>query len=166
MIAEFCTWCREYLVNKNLECRECESCLKCQHFDKECCTNEAVLSEFRKEWNMRKHVFGIVPPICRAYCPYLSADARYRAYVLSQGESPQGSREIDTHKKDHTGKEGKHHTILYTPIPKFWLTNDCECITFEIEFSETIHYHLVLLGKCVWDIPEEIILEIPNDEDC
>jgi hypothetical protein len=159
MIAEFCTWCREYIVNKNADCRECESCLKCQHFDGECCKNETVVSEYRKDWK-RPTALGISPPLCRKYCPYLPTNKRRRAHLLFEGGSVGKDKKQKLQKTNGASTE-KRHIILFTPLPKFWLTDNWECTTFEIEFSETIHYHMVLLGKCVWDFPEHITVEIP-----
>ncbi|MEM3726105.1 MAG: hypothetical protein QXK98_04495 [Candidatus Bathyarchaeia archaeon] len=160
MIAEFCSWCREYVVKKNLDCKECEDCLKCQHFDKGCCTNETVVSEYRKEWNRPAYVLGIGPPLCRKYCPYLSEAERRRAFLLSEGENAykKNSGIKGTNVENEKGE--KDRTILFTPLPKFWLNDDCECITFEVDFNETIYYHMTILGWCEWEIPEEINVEI------
>ncbi|MEM3628293.1 MAG: hypothetical protein QXK98_06400 [Candidatus Bathyarchaeia archaeon] len=79
MIAEFCDWCREYLVNKNLECRICESCLKCQHFDGSCCLNEIVVARYKADWHRPNYVKGIGPPLCRKYCPFLYNKERMKA---------------------------------------------------------------------------------------
>ncbi|MGB9615643.1 MAG: hypothetical protein ACPL3B_09080, partial [Fervidobacterium sp.] len=73
------------------------------------------------------------------------------------------NKQTNTPELKRGNAKGEQHTILYTPIPKFWLNGNCQCITFKINFGETMYYHLVLLGKCVWDIPEEIILEVSED---
>lgn len=159
MIAEFCTWCREYVINMNQRCEECKSCLKCQHFEDGCCMNEIVVSEYRKEWH-RPDVLGIGPPLCRKYCPYLSDAERHKASVLSEGGNADRSK--DSGARIYGGENGRSHTILFTPLPKFWLSDGCECITFEASFSETIYYHMVLLGWCEWEATEHLTVEIPN----
>jgi hypothetical protein len=59
LIAEFCTWCREYIVKKNVECKICESCLKCRYFDGDCCSNDIVVSKYRMDWHIPDYVLGI-----------------------------------------------------------------------------------------------------------
>ncbi|MEM2674165.1 MAG: hypothetical protein QXW77_00825 [Candidatus Hadarchaeales archaeon] len=155
MLAEFCSWCREFVVNKNMECKECESCLRCSNFDGECCRNKTAVSGYIKEMGRPSYVVGVGPPLCRKYCPLLDEDARRRAALLSGAETVQAAG------VEKSEIEVLLHRILYTPLPKFWLAENAPCITFEIDFSETMYYHMVLLGRCVWDIPDEIILEIP-----
>lgn len=139
--------------------------MKCQYFDKECCINETVVLEYRKEWNRPNYVLGIGPPLCRKYCPYLSNAERRKAYFLYEGKKADEGKSHDM--KIMYGKDeenDKNHMILFTPLPKFWLSGDSECITFETDFNETIHYHMVLLGWCEWDIPEHLTVYIPVHE--
>lgn len=161
MIGEFCTWCREYVVSRNLDCKECESCLNCKHFDKDCCMNETVVSEYRKEWNRPAYVLGIGPPLCRKYCPHLSESERHKAQLLAEGNTDEG-KISDTGNPDVSSNNGKDHKILFTPLPKFWLNDNCECITFEVDFNETIYFHMVLLGWCEWEIPEHLTVVVPT----
>ncbi|MEM3665689.1 MAG: hypothetical protein QW222_01250 [Candidatus Bathyarchaeia archaeon] len=62
---------------------------------------------------------------------------------------------------DEESENGKSHTILFTPLPKFWLSNNCECITFGVNFCETINYHMIFLGWCEWEIPEHLTVVVP-----
>jgi len=155
MLAEFCSWCRELVVNRNMECTECESCLRCSDFDGECCRNKAAVSGYIREMGRPSCVLGVSPPLCRKYCPLLDEDARRRAALLSGAETVQAAGG----EKSEIGV--LPHRILYTPLPKFWLAENSPCITFEIDFSETMYYHMVLLGRSVWEIPDEITLEMP-----
>jgi hypothetical protein len=146
MIAEFCTWCREYVVNNNSDCKECETCLKCNYFDGDRCINETVVSEYKREWNRPPYILGIGPPLCRKYCPNLSDSEGRKAHILAEGEDANKSKNSDIEISSEESEDEKSNKILFTPLPKFWLSSDCECITFEVDFSETIYYHMVLLG--------------------
>jgi len=135
--------------------------VSCKHFDDGCCTNETVVSEYRREWGRPSYVLGIGPPLCRKYCPYLSDSERRRVAVLAEGENATESENSGAGTLGDESKDGKSHRMLFTPLPKFWLNDDCTCITFEIDFSETMYYHMTLLGWCEWEIPERLTVEIP-----
>lgn len=66
MIAEFCSWCNEYIRRKNVKCRECETCLKCPEFERNCCVNGIVVAEYRRELKRPDFVLGIGPPLCKS----------------------------------------------------------------------------------------------------
>lgn len=164
MIGEFCTWCRELVVNGNLNCRECESCTACGDFDGGCCTNKAVISECVKELGGPSCVLGIGPPLCRKYCPHLPESWRRRAAALAGGEGAAAGGDPHASPPCNKNEGGKNHKILFTPLPKFWLNCGCECITFEIDFSETMYYHMVLLGRCEWEVPDHLTVEVRRQD--
>ncbi len=122
--------------------------------------NETVVSEYKKEWDRPASVVGIGPPLCRKYCPYLSELERRRAHLLAEGDEDE-SKNFDVETQDEGGKGERSRKILFTPLPKFWLNENCPFITFEVDFNETVNYHMALLGWCEWEIPERLTVEIP-----
>jgi hypothetical protein len=79
----------------------------------------------------------------------MSDAGRRRACLLFEDEDTDESKNPDI---EGTGVKsewrGKWHAILFTPLPKFWLNGNFKCITFEVDFNETIYYHVTILGWC------------------